>query len=402
MDIKKKFAGDFSLTFIGLVIYNGALQFLVYPLLSKRLGNTAYGEVLYYISIFAITSVALGLASSNTRLVQRNNYSISNADCTIYNFAVLFVMSIAVGILLFCQKVAFIDAVMVLVIQILMALRYYTEVIYKINVNFKKYLVFYVAVTAGYVVGAIIFNFINLWWIPFVFGETAGIAFSLLATDLKHKPFTGHDNFAKFTKSTTPLLISYLLYYLVMNLDRIILRNMLGSDSVGPYYTATLIGKTAAMIVSPLSGVIIGYLTNEDSKINKKLFTKFNFIVVAGGLLFFGLTLIGTPIFTKLFYPEYYKEVLKIMVLVNFGQVMCFVSELILNVVLTFKHEKWQMIIQIVYAVVFIVLAIAMVHSVGVLGMAIATAVANAIRLILAIVIGYFDDGSKKEIAKVN
>ena len=106
-------------------------------------------------------------------------------------------------------------------------------------------------------------------------------------------------------------------------------------------------------------------------------------------LLFFGLTLIGTPIFTKIFYPDYYKEVLPIMFLVNFGQVMCFVSELILNVVLTFRHEKWQMVIQIIYAAIFIILAIVFVKTIGVLGMAIATAVANGLRLLLAIVIGY-------------
>lgn len=399
MNLKKKFAGDFSLTFIGLIIYNGALQFLVYPILSKRLGNAVYGEVLYYISIFAITSVALGIASSNTRLVQRNNYEISNADCTAYNLIVLLIMSAFVGALLIFQKISAIDIIMVILIQALMAFRNYTEVIYKITVNFKKYLVFYVFLTAGYIVGIILFRFLNYWWIPFVLGEGAGILYSFASTELKIKPFTKYSNLAKYAKSTTPLLISYLLYYLVMNLDRIIIRNMLGSESVGPYYTATLIGKTAAMVVTPLSGVIIGYLTNDDSKLDKRSFSKFNAVAVAGGFVFFGLTLIGTPIFTKLFYPDYYSEVMKIMVLVNFGQVMCFVSELILNVVLTFKHEKWQMIIQIIYAVIFIVLAITAVSKVGVLGMAIATAAANGVRLILAIAIGYMGNGKQtKEI----
>ena len=46
MDFKKKFAGDFSLTFLGVLIYNGALQFIIYPMLSKTLGNDAYGEIL--------------------------------------------------------------------------------------------------------------------------------------------------------------------------------------------------------------------------------------------------------------------------------------------------------------------------------------------------------------------
>ena len=86
MDFKKKFAGDFSLTFLGVLIYNGALQFIIYPMLSKTLGNDAYGEILYYIGIFSITSIALGLSTANTRLVQRNNYEISNGDCMSFNF----------------------------------------------------------------------------------------------------------------------------------------------------------------------------------------------------------------------------------------------------------------------------------------------------------------------------
>lgn len=385
------------MTFIGLIIYNGALQFIIYPLLSKQLGNDMYGEVLYYISIFSITSIALGLASGNTRLVQRNNYPISNADCMIYNLGALAILSVVSGVVLIYQGIGAVDIVMVLLIQALMAIRTYTEAIFKINVNFKKYLIFYIFVTIGYISGIIIFRFLNLWWIPFVCGEGIGIILAFTATDLKHKPFSQYENAKKYAKSTTPLLISYLLYYLVMNLDRIIIRNMIGPDSVGAYYTATLIGKTAAMVVAPLSGVIIGHLTKDDSKMDKKQFSKFNALAVGGGVLFFGATLIGTPIFTKIFYPEYYKDVLAIMVLVNFGQVMCFVSELILNIVLTFRHEKWQMIVQIIYAALFIVLAVVFVKTIGVLGMAIATAIVNGIRLALAILIGYFGKDKIKE-----
>lgn len=395
MESKKKFAGDFTLTFAGIVIYNAALQFLVYPILSKKLGDTLYGEVLYFIGIFSITSVALGLATLNTRLVQRNKYDISNGDCMIYNIAAIVIFTIGCSIVLLVQKIAISNIIAVLVIQALMAIRYYSEVTYKMNVNFKKYLVYYVAVTIGYVVGIVIFNFVQLWWLPFVLGEAVGIIFSFATSDLKNNAILPCVNFSLFAKSTTPLLISYLLYYLVMNLDRIIIRNMINSESVGPYYTATLIGKTAAMIIGPLSGVIIGYITKENTNINKKLFTKIIGISIAGGIGFFLLTLIGTPIFTKIFYSNYYDQVMEIMVLVNFGQVMCFVSELILTIVLTFKDEKWQMLIQVIYAVTFILCAVLLVKSMGLVGMAIATAVANGLRFLLAAVIGYVGKSNK-------
>lgn len=385
----KKATRDFILSFLGIIIYNGVLQFIVYPLLSKQLGDEVYGEVLYYIGIFSITSVALGLAAMNTRLVQRNNYEISNGDSMMYNTAVLAVFSVGIaGVLLF-QKINIGDLIAVLIIQILMAIRYYSEVIHKMDVDFKKYLIYYVMVAIGYGAGIGIFMVIRYWWIPFILGELAGILYNFAFSDLKKQPFLPCVNLKKFAKSTTPLLISYLLYYLVMHLDRIIIRNVLDSESVGPYYTATLIGKTAAMVIAPLSGVIIGYITKENTVITKKMFTKIIALSAGGGLVFFAATLIGTPIFTKLFYPNYYESVMSIMVLVNFGQVMCFVSELILTIVLVFRNEKWQMIVQVIYAVVFFTTAILFVKSIGLVGMAIATAVANGLRLILASLIGY-------------
>lgn len=397
MDTKKKFAGDFTLTFAGLIIYNAALQFIVYPLLSKKLGDTVYGEVLYFIGIFSITSVALGLASLNTRLVQRNKYSISNGDCMSYNLIAIALFTIVCLSLLLFQKTSVSNIISVLIIQALMSIRYYSEVTYKINVDFKKYLIYYVVVTAGYLVGTALFYFTEQWWLPFVLGELSGIVFSFSTSELKESPLKTSNHFVKFAKNTTPLLVSYILYYLVMNLDRIIIRNMLNSESVGPYYTSTLIGKTAAMIVGPLSGIIIGYITKENTTIDKKKFTKLITLSTAGGVVFFLLTLIATPIFTKIFYPNYYDEVKSIMVLVNFGQVMCFVSELILTIVLIFKSEKWQLIVQFIYAAIFVITSVVCVKTSGLIGMAIATSIANAIRLVLAIFIGYSKDRRIKQ-----
>ena len=158
MDFKKKFAGDFSLTFLGVLIYNGALQFIIYPMLSKTLGNDAYGEILYYIGIFSITSIALGLSTANTRLVQRNNYEISNGDCMSFNFIILAIMSVACAVLLSFQKISALDIVMVIVVQALMAIRTYSEVVYKIAIAFKRYLYFYIVVTVGYILGIVIFK----------------------------------------------------------------------------------------------------------------------------------------------------------------------------------------------------------------------------------------------------
>lgn len=399
MDNKKKFAGDFTLSFAGIIIYNAALQFAVYPILSRKLGETAYGEVLYYIAVFSITSVALGLASLNTRLVQRNKYEISNGDCMIYNLVAIVLFSVVCfGILMF-QKTSLLQIIPVLIVQALMAIRYYSEVTYKINVDFKKYLYYYIAVTMGYIIGIVIFNFVMLWWIPFLLGESFGIIYSFTTSDLKHNAIFPCVNLKLYAKSTTPLLVSYLLYYLVMNLDRIVIKNALNSESVGPYYTATLIGKTAAMVIAPLSGVIIGYMTKNNTAIDKKKFTKIIALAVGGGVVFFALTLIGTPIFTKIFYPNYYDEVKSIMVLVNFGQVMCFVSELILTIVLVFRSEKWQLVVQTIYAIAFIITSIMLVKSHGLVGMAVATAFANGLRLVLSAAIGYIGKIKQKPAA---
>lgn len=390
MNSQKKFFGDFALTFMGLFLYNAILQFFVYPQLNRVLGDTVYGEVLYYISIFSITSVALGLASCNTRLVKRNYYPISNGDCNIYNLSVIGIFTVIVAVILSFQKIAAADIIFVLVIQCLMALRYYCETIYRINTDYKQLLVYYIMMCLGYTAGTVIFFYVQKWYIPFLLGEAAAIIFANTTTQLRNKPFKTSDNLAVFSKSASPLLVSYLLYYLVLNLDRIIIRNAIDSSAVGPYYVATLIGKTASLIIGPLSSVIIGYITKEKITIKRKQFTHIALLTAGVGLLFYLATVIGTPIFTKLFYPNFYGKVFEIMFIVNLGQVLCFMSEFLLIIVLTFRHEKWQMIIQAIYAVVFIVSSLMLVGNYGLIGIAISTALANGIRLILAIVLGIY------------
>ncbi len=387
-DIKKRFAGDVTLGLLSLVIYHGVLQLLVYPLLSKKLGNDVYGEVLYYISLFSLTAAALGYSAENTRLVQRNRYKVSNGDCMVFYFGVISLLTLAVGGVLIYQKIKFSDIIAVLAIQALMSLRYYGEVAFKLIVNYKRYLACYTIVSAGYGVGLALFMVTGLWFLPFIVGESVGIVFSFMSSELKEQPFRPLANTKKFVQNATPLFFSYLLYQTVIALDRIILRNMLGAESVGAYYTATLIGKTAALAIAPFSGVLISYITHGDNKLNRSQFVKFLIISLGGGAAFYVLSIIGTPIFTKLFYAQYYDEVRSMTLLVNLGQVACFISTLILVVVLTFKNEKWQLAIQSVYFVVFLVSAIILVKRYGVNGMAIATAVANCLRLILTIAVG--------------
>lgn len=67
---------------------------------------------------------------------------------------------------------------------------------------------------------------------------------------------------------------------------------------------------------------------------------------------------------------------------------MCFAGGLILITLLTFTHEKYQVIIQSNCAIIFVVLAILFTKSMGLIGFVYAGLIANVVRIIITCLIG--------------
>lgn len=388
MQVQKKFATDFIWSIAALVTMNGVLQIIVYPLLNKQMGEAAFGNVLYVLGILAIIAPSVGLAANNIRLVESRDKKVLNADLLLAMLPQLAVL----GILFFAVCKGYLngiaDYIMAALLVILTTLRYYGDVEYRMSLNYKGYFIYYTVLSVGYVLGALLYPLTKSWILCFLLGEAA-VWLLLVIKGHVYKPLQKSENTKEISKKIFILALSYLLYNMVLNLDRVLLQHLIDSSTVTVYYVASLLGKTAALLVGPLNGVIIGHLTKDKTK----AITKRSFLIVtgavlaAGAVLYLGIT-IAMPIFVKILYPEIQKEVMEVSALANLSQIICFASSLLLTIMLTFCSEKWQLAIQGLYAVTFLGLSFVMTKQQGLQGFVVASLVANILRFIFTAFIG--------------
>ncbi len=383
--MQKKFATDFIWSIAALVTMNGVLQLFVYPLLNRQLGEAAFGNVLYVLGIVAVFAPSVGLAANNIRLVESRERQVLNGDSLL---AMLPLLAVS-GIIFFAVCNGYFggvsDYIMAALLIVLTTLRYYGDVEYRMTLNYKGYFVYYLVLSFGYIAGVLLYPLTKSWLLCFLLGEAA-VWLLLVVKGHIYKPLKRSENTPAVSKKVLVLAASYLLVNMVLNLDRVLLQHLIDSSTVTVYYVASLLGKTAALLVGPLNGVVIGHLTKGKTKpITKKSFSLVSgAVLLVGAVLFAGISIV-MPVFVKLLYPDIYNSVLSVSTLANLSQIICFASSLLLTIMLTFCSERWQFAIQLVYAVVFLGLSVLFTNGNGLQGFVTASLVANTLRLVFTV-----------------
>ncbi len=383
--MQKKFATDFIWSIAALVTMNGVLQIFVYPLLNRQLGEAAFGNVLYVLGIVAVFAPSVGLAANNIRLVESRERQVSNGDSLLAMLPLLAVSGIIFFAVCNGYFVGVSDYIMAALLIVLTTLRYYGDVEYRMTLNYKGYFVYYLVLSLGYIIGVLLYPLTKSWLLCFLLGEAA-VWLLLVVKGHIYKPLKRSENTFAVSKKVLVLAASYLLVNMVLNLDRVLLQHLIDSSTVTVYYVASLLGKTAALLVGPLNGVVIGHLTKGKTKpITKKSFTLVSLVVLlVGAVLFAGISIV-MPVFVKLLYPDIYTSVLSVSTLANLSQIICFASSLLLTIMLTFCSERWQLVIQLIYAIVFLGLSVLFTNSNGLQGFVTASLAANTLRLVFTV-----------------
>ena len=383
--MQRKFATDFIWSIAALVTMNGVLQLFVYPLLNRQLGEAEFGNVLYVLGIVAVFAPSVGLAANNIRLVESREKKVLNGDLLL---AILPLLAVS-GVVFFAVCNGYFssvsDYVFAALLIVLTTLRYYGDVEYRMTLNYKGYFVYYLVLSLGYIIGALLYPLTKSWMLCFLLGEAA-VWLLLVVKGHIYKPLQKSENTVAVSRKVLTLAASYLLVNMVLNLDRVLLQHLIDSSTVTVYYVASLLGKTAALLVGPLNGVVIGHLTKGKTKpITKKSFSLVSLaVLLVGAVLFAGISIV-MPVFVKLLYPDIYSDVLSVSTLANLSQIICFASSLLLTIMLTFCSERWQLAIQLVYAALFLVLSISFTNLGGLQGFVTASLVANTLRLVFTV-----------------
>lgn len=387
---KKRIAKDLIYCIAAVGMMNAVLQLIVYPIINNNVGETEFGNMLFMLGILNILAPSFGQGAGNARLVLPRREKLRNRD---YNIVIaLFSLISAIIAIAFAitRKENVIGIYLFTYVIVISIYRMYGNTEYRFTLDFKKQFIFYLVLSIGYLLGLILFWETDQWYWVFIIGETLSVLYVLFTGSIFKRQDSQdlEDRFQQIFKSSILLSASYLLTNLLLNLDRFILLYMIDSDAVSQYYVLSLLGKTAAIVSGPVNSVIIGYITKDDTKIRLKSYLKGIVLLLGVGSLFVVACSIVTPIYIKLLYPNLYGAVAKLNVLVNTAQIVYFVTNVLLIIILTMCDIKWQFIIQAVYAIVFVCSAIVFTKRGGIFGFSISAFVSSVFFFLFTALVG--------------
>ncbi len=372
----------------GMLVMNGVLQLIIYPLLYRYMGEKELGELLFIMGLVAIVCPSVGQALNTSRLVVRRNYGVSNGD---YDWCLLLfggVGSIAALLLFHSSIGSFGLGLSVFLLLMVTIFRYYGDVEYRLNLNYRRYFIYYLLVSGGYIAGYGAYRITGSWILIFLVGEAAAIAYVAVSGQVFRKFFTRSDSFSIALQRGLLLTLSYFVTNTTLNMDKLMLKSILGDEAVTYYYVVSLIGKTMVLLIAPINTIIISYLTKRKELLNRSQFLK---AALAGGVVsfvFFLACQIGTPLFVWLFYRNLFDTVKSLMTVANLAQILGLYSAFLFILVLTFTEEKWQLWLQVLHLVILTAVSAICTKIFGIQGFAWALLGANALRVLVVILLG--------------
>lgn len=393
---------DLILNVLAYALLNVVIQFLLYPFMERKLGPDDFGVMLTMISIVSITANTLGTAANYSRLVSERPLSPTNGD---YAFvmgigsAVFASLGTLVGALylLHFEMLDAWTAILFFLLIAVTAFRQYSDVGYKLEGNFVKYFFFYAAISVGYVVGILLFDATVSWILAILIGEALGVLFSAFSSNIYKKPMKLSANFKAVLTSVCILIIPYFLDNFIINADRLILPVLVDATAGSEYYIASIFGKVVALLTVPVNAVVISYLIRYDEGLSKKLWA----IFTVGGAVIGAVALAGCVLFSHLLlpymYPTQYEAASAYIFPAVASQIFFFVSGVLLVVLLRFRGEKKQFIVNTAYAILFFVSVVVGEKLFGFDGFVWAALIANFLRFAVVTVWGFIPPRKKQE-----
>ena len=393
---------------IGLGVMNAVMSLVVNPFISHSYGAEFHGRILYYTSLAALMAASLGNGANYGRLkIYNDERSTENGEYNVFLLiSGVILAAVTFGFLILKNMdTAGSSYIGLFALIYLTTLRYYGDVQYRMDLNYKQFALYYFSIALGYLVGMFLFRFTKSWVLIIIIGELFGLLYvGFTGTIFKKPRFRLTTSFGKHMRVLFVLSLSFLLSDFVGSADRLMLPLLLanGNELSAIYYYASLVGKMMSLLSAPLNGVLSGYLYNSEGEISRNQFRKVVFLMFGIFVAVTALSVGGSHLFVWLFYRDYYLQARPLFLIANAGQVVFFICNTMMVVVLRYTNEKVQMVISAIYVVLFLVAAIPLTLAFGVFGMAWGILIVNLVKFILYAVLGYLGVGRKQSKGEIH
>ncbi len=395
-NVKKagRYIWDFVSGAIGLFVMNAVLSLAVNPYLGNTLGAANQGRILYYSSLTALMGATFGSGANYGRMkVHSAGEKTENGEYNVFlliSAAILFFVTFGAVLLKKGDKA---DATLLglFLLVSITTIRYYADVEYRLSLNYRRFSLFYCVIGAGYLLGLFLYRFTHSWVLIFLTGEIAGLLFVGFTGRIFKKPvFRVTPQFPTHLRILFVLSFSFLLSDFVAGADRLLLPLLSenGDEVTALFYYASIIGKLMSLLSTPLNGVLAGHLYGKQGGITRKRF--FYVVLLLLGIWIFvtAFSVAGSHLYIWLFYRPYYETVKPLFLLANAGQVIFFICNTMMVIVLRYTDEKVQMLTAAIYVIVFLGCTIPLILHFGIWGMAWGIFIVNTVKFLLYAVLG--------------
>ena len=389
---KKKY-GFFESVFLsmaGLVIYNCVIQFFVYPSFNSALGSERFGDLLTLLAVMAILSVSAGSGVNLSRLAVSTRFKALNGDFNRFLLLCGAVCAVsASAVVLFFGEWGPLSAVLFPTVCVVVMLRYYSDCEFKLTLNYRRFFVYYFILSVATAAGVLIFKLTAVWELVFILGELPPVLYVVFHGGIYKRPvFTSSENRRPVFRSCIQLVLSQTFSNFILNSDRVLISAILGGSDVTLFYVSSLLGKAMALLTGPFEGVVIGYLAKYNKPITKRFFALCVAASLAVGAAAFVVFIPLAPFIIGLLYPDVIGEARRYFLAANGGQIIFFISNLLLVVILRFVSERYQLLVNGIYITLYFAVCIPVLLQKGLSTFIAAVLFVNLVRLAAVVLIG--------------
>lgn len=387
-----KVTGDVLLNFLAALIPIIVLQLIIYPRVAAGVDADKYGLMITIYSFMSMISLSLGNVVNNIRLINLKEYE-NNKIVGDYNFIILFFVIvnaaiIIVGTIYYEPQIDILSIILILLASTFLLLDEYLEVAFRIELNYKRILENRMCLTIGYLIGFILFFMTSRWEYIFLFGQIGSFVFIISHTLLLREPFVKTKLFKKVSRDIIFLLGASIVGNAMSYADKLLLYPLLGGRQVAIYYTAAIIGKMVSMAITPITGVMLSYISHKNY-VSKEIFHRVIFIGVLVSVIGYIVCIVITKPILMILYPQWMEVAMKYVPLTTLAVVISAFCSLINPFVMKFCNMYWQTVISLISTGMYLASSIVLLHFFGLMGFCCGTVLGYMVKLGISIFVYY-------------
>ena len=183
--------------------------------------------------------------------------------------------------------------------------------------------------------------------------------------------------------------------------DRFIITPVLGSNMLSIYTVSSIFGKCASIAIQPIANVALGYYAQDNFKMTRKKFWQINILTLLFGVIMYIVAILFSGIFIKILYPTYVNSAIEYIKIANISAILITISSMIQPSILKYANVAWQIIIQLGYGLLVVVMSLIFIKEKGLYGFCYASIIANLCKISFMFILGHIEI-KKKEIEVSN